>query len=186
MSYTDVIATVPPAETGRAKIVHDSPSSLERMMGAMHGQPLTREKYCRLLVNGGVVMTDAEFERKTNMTPILKAHGNALIAGLGIGLILKPFIDKCESVTVIEKEVDVIALVASSFPTVTVIHGDIFEWLPDKGAKFDCIYFDIWPGVSSDDLGDDKLLRKRFRKFLAKGGYMESWTRIANKYNRFR
>lgn len=186
MSYTDVIATVPPAKHGRAEIVHDSPSKLECMMGAMHGQPLTREKYCRLLVGGRVVMTDAEFERMTNRSPIREARGNALIVGLGIGLILKPFIEQCKSVTVVEKEEDVIALVAPSFPTVTVVHDDIFEWLPEKGTKFDSIYFDIWPDVCSDDLEDDKLLRQRFRKYLVKGGYIESWTRIANRYNRYR
>lgn len=184
MSYTDVIATVPPAERGRAKIVHDTPSEMDRLRGALHGQPLTREKYCRLFIGDSVMMTDAEFERRTNITPTIEARGNALIAGLGIGLILKPFIEKCLTVTVIEKEEDVIALVAPHFPTVKVIHADIFEWMPDKGAKFDTIYFDIWAGVCLDDLEDDKKLRARFRKYRSKGAYMESWTRIANRHFR--
>lgn len=184
MSYTDVIATVPPAERGRAKIVHDTPSAMDRLQGSLHGQPLTRDKYCRLFVGSSVMMTDAEFERRTNISPICEARGHALIAGLGIGLILKPFIEKCESVTVIEKEDDVIALVAPYFPSVTVIHADIFEWLPDRGMKFDTIYFDIWADVCPDDLEADKLLRKRFRKYRAKGAYVESWTRIANRYFR--
>lgn len=186
MRYSDVLTLVPPAKRGIAEIVHDTPSQMDRLQGALHGQPLTRERYCRLLLNGSPMMTDAEFERKTNMTPILTANGDALIAGLGIGLILEPFLTNCQSVTVIEKEQDVIDLVAPSFPKAAVIHADIFEWLPAKGVKFDTIYFDIWPDVCADDLEDDKLLRKRFRKYLVKGGYIESWTRIANKYNHYR
>jgi spermidine synthase len=182
--YTNVIKLVKQGSHGSAKIVHDSPSQFERMIGAIHGQPLTRPNYCRLLINGSVMMTDAEFERRTNIAPVCQARGDALIAGLGIGLILAPFIKRCSSVTVIEKNQDVITLVAPSFPSVAVIHADIFAWTPDKGRKFDVIYFDIWAGVCPDDLEQDKRLRKRFQEFLAKGGYMESWTRIANRHFR--
>lgn len=151
--------------------------------GALHGQPLARERYCRLLLNGSPMMTDAEFERQTNIDAILQARGDALIAGLGIGLILQSFIDNCTSVTVIEKERDVIDLVAAAYPTVTVIHADIFDWSPSRKAKplFDVIYFDIWADVCEDDLQEARKLHRKFKPFLREGGYMESWCRTALK-----
>lgn len=178
--YSDVLALVPPAKCGIAEIVHDTPSAMDRLQGALHGQPLTREKYCRLLLNGSPIMTDAEFERRTNFGAVYEARGDALIAGLGIGLILQAFIDTCSSITVIEKEADVINLVGKSYPTVTVIHADIFEWLPARKAKlFDVVYFDIWSDVCEDDLEGARKLHRRFKPYLREGGHMASWCRTA-------
>lgn len=144
-------------------------------MGAMRGQPLTRDRYCRLIVKGNVMMTDAEFERRTNLVAIRNCKGDALVAGLGIGLILAPFCSKCSSVTVVENNEDVISLVSPKYPGAKVVHGDIFSWSPEKGQKFDTIYFDIWPGFSMDDVDEAKNLKKRFRKHLKKGGWMGDW-----------
>lgn len=180
MNYTDVIARVPPGKVGVAELVHDTPSELTRLRAAIQGQPLGREKYARLLIRGRLYMTDAEFEWRTNSEPVMRARGDVLIAGLGIGLILDPIIEKAATVTVVEHEADVISLVAPHFPTVKVVHADIFKWEPEKGAKWDMIYFDIWPNISEDDLDEAKALRKRYRKFLRKGGWMGSWTAYAN------
>jgi hypothetical protein len=175
--FTDVIKLVPPGEIGAAKIIHDTPSATDRLQGQLHGQPLMQEKYCRLLVRGNVVMTDAEFEKRTNITPILQSKGNSLVAGLGIGLILAGISARSKTVTVVEKEADVIALVARKFPEVNVIHADIYEWKPP--GTFDFIYFDIWADICGDDLRDARRLHRRFKPFLNDGGYMESWCRIA-------
>lgn len=177
-TYTDVIARVPPAAKGVARIVHDRPSEMARLRGAMRGQLLGRDQYARLLIRERVVMTDAEFERRTNADVVLHAKGDALVAGLGIGLILDPLLERCASVTVIEKEQDVIDLVGPSFPKAKIICADIFELKPE--GKFDLIYFDIWPDICDDDLEEAKLLQRRFRKCLRKGGWMRSWTTFAN------
>lgn len=126
-------------------------------------------------------MTDAEFERKTNSDFMSKAQGDVLIAGLGIGLILDPLFEHCSSVTVIEKNADVIALVAKHYQKATVIHADIFDWTPPAGTKYQTIYFDIWPDFGEDQIDEGKTLEKKFRKYLNKGGYMQSWSRIAYK-----
>jgi len=182
MEYSRVLE-IAPRKFGCAEIKHDTPTSFDRLRGKLHGQPLERDTYCRLLINGSVVMTDAEFERSTNMLPVIRAKGDALIAGLGIGLILEPFLKQCTSVTVIEKEPDVIELVGKNFYESTIIHADIFEWLPARKAKlFDTIYFDIWPNICMDDLREARTLHKKFRPYLRKGGYMESWCRIACFY----
>jgi spermidine synthase len=126
-------------------------------------------------------MTDAEFERATNVEFMDAARGDVLIAGLGIGLILDPIIPKCKSVTIIERERDVIKLVGPHFPSVKCIHADIDSWTPERGAKYDVIYFDIWPDICEGDLMIAKRLHSRFRKYLRRGGWMRSWTTFANQ-----
>jgi hypothetical protein len=66
----------------------------------------------------------------------------------------------------------------------TVVKGDIRAWNPSHafpgqkwGRSLDVIYFDIWGNQSTDDLKDMAELHKRFRPYLAKGGWMESWNR---------
>lgn len=179
--YTNVLDRIKPAEMPTARIVHDSPDEITRLEAALNKQPLNREKYCRLFVENRLMMTDAEFERATNTKVIQRAKGNVLIAGLGIGLILDPIIDKASSVTVIEKNADVIKIVAPAFPSVNVIHADIFDWRPKRNSRYDVIYFDIWPEIYRGDLKQALQLQKKFARYLKKGGYMASWCEIALK-----
>ena len=46
-------------------------------------------KYVRLHVNGELMMADTRMERESNRDFIYKANGRILIAGLGLGVILK-------------------------------------------------------------------------------------------------
>lgn len=184
MIYTDVVSIVSSGEHGAAKIVHDIPDKFERMMAGLRGMPLNRDVYVRLIVNGQVLMTDAEFERASNRKLLEHASGHALIAGLGIGLILHPLLKLCSSVTVIEKEADVIALVAPRFPEVRVVHADIWEWKPPSMMRYGTIYFDIWPHFNSDITKQATKLRRQFRSYLREGGWMGSWPVEAQRLRR--
>lgn len=136
-------------------------------------------KYVRLHVNGELMMSDTGMERISNREFIEKANGRVLIAGLGIGLILKNILDKKSvgEIVIIEKYKDVIDLVAPKFKSnkITIIHADIFDWKPPKGEKFDTIYFDIWPEITSGNLKEIKFLHNRFKNFKAPGAWMNSW-----------
>lgn len=178
--YTDVLIKVKPGVKGVAQIVHDTPDRLTRLLARMHGMPLNRGRYARLLVNGQVMMTDAEFERRTNRSVISKARGDVLIAGLGIGLILDPIIAKAHSVTVVEKYQDVIDLVAPAFPAIRVIRADVLRWKPPTDVRYDAIYFDIWPDICINDHVVATKLERRFKPHLRRGGYMGSWCEIAS------
>jgi spermidine synthase len=126
------------------------------------------------------MMTDTQNEKRTNMGVVWNAHGHVFIAGLGIGMILHPIADKSEvtKITVLEKSQGVIDLVKGTLPAkVEVVQGDIFEYKPEKGTKFDSIYFDIWPEISTENLPEMGTLHRRFRKHLAEGGWMDSWCR---------
>jgi len=111
---------IPPQERGTVKIVHDTPDALTRLRAARDGQPLRAPAYTRLLINGSVWMTDADFECATNREVIERAHGDVLIAGLGLGLILPPITRKrsVTSVTVIDNPAEL------STPAVNLLAAD--------------------------------------------------------------
>ena len=116
-----------------------------------------------------VVMSNTNMEKHTNTTIVHEAHGDVLIAGLGIGMILLEIQKKDEvnSITVIEKNEEVIRLM-SGLPLndkVTIINDDIFNWKPKK-LRFDTIYFDIWNYVNSDIYEEMKKLKTRYRRYL--------------------
>lgn len=170
-------AVIPAGEYGSAKVLHDSPDALTRMRAAMCGQPLGCEVYTRLIVNNTLWMTDAEFEWRSNLEAVNRMTGDILIAGLGIGFVIHPILGRpnVSSITVIEKNADVIALIAPRFPTVNVIHADAREWRPTR-RSYDCVYLDIWPDVPSSDQREDiKALKKKYRPGLRKGGWVKAW-----------
>jgi spermidine synthase len=170
---------IPAGISGDAKIIIDSPDLLSRLCGARDGQSLNKPKYTRLIVNDECMMTDAEFEIRTNSEVVFQAKGSVLVAGLGIGLILSSILKKelVSSVVVVEKSKDVIKLVASHYCSnkLRVLNKDVFRYEPVKGTKFDTIYFDIWPNICRDYYEEIKTLKVKFRKYLAKGGWMHAW-----------
>ena len=62
--------------------------------------------YVRLRHNGQIVMSNTGMELRTNMDFCLKANGDVLIGGLGIGLIILAIQDNPEvrSITILEKK----------------------------------------------------------------------------------
>lgn len=126
-------------------------------------------KYIKLEDKYGVVMSDTPMEKRTNYDFLRKANGDVFIAGLGIGLIVLPLLEKdnIKSITILEKFNEVIQLVGSQLPLndkVKIIQGDVFEYEFPKGTKFDTIYFDIWNYVNSDVYEEMKELKKKYRK----------------------
>lgn len=170
---------IPQGEHGAAKIVHDTPSDFERFMARRNGMPLYRDKYTRLIVDGRLWMTDAEFECWTNQGVVNRAYGDVMIAGLGLGLIVGPMLamDSVTSITVLERSPDVIALVGPRYqnPRLTIVEADVYQWEPPKKA-YNFIYFDIWPDVpNSDNREEIQTLKKRYRSSLKAGGRTAAW-----------
>lgn len=133
-------------------------------------------------------MSDGPEEHCSNSYPVSLARGTCLIAGLGIGMILVPMLKstRVTSVTVVEKESDVIAAVGSHFQNdkLNIVNADIFEWKPKRGTKYDWIYFDIWADISTDNLAEIAKLHQRFKSFKAAGGWMGSWNQELLKYHK--
>lgn len=136
--------------------------------------------YKRLTRNGSVIMSNTSAEISDHLGFISRAQrvgGNILINGLGLGVALKAILesDKVESVTVIEQSADVIALVAPTYqtdPLVTIIHADAFTWKPPKGARYSCVWNDIWDNLCADNLPEMATLH---RKYGRRTDWQGSW-----------
>ena len=138
-------------------------------MAAFHGIPAG--KYVRLSNRHGAMMSDTPMERRTNSDFCYTAHGDVLIGGLGIGLILLAVQDKedIRSITVVEKEQDVIDLVAPQLPLnekVKIVCDDIFTFKPGKGVRYDTIYMDIWQYVNSEVYREMVRVKRRYCHYL--------------------
>jgi len=133
--------------------------------------------------HGTLMMSDSEMERRTNRDLLWKANGDVLIAGLGLGMVLLPVQAKQEvnTITVVEIHQEIIDMIVPRLPLngkVTAICGDIFEWYPPPGVKYDTIYFDIWNDLCTDDYQDRKRLHRRFGRRLNRSNpkcWISSW-----------
>lgn len=139
--------------------------------------------YVKLIVDGKLMMSDTPMEKRTNTEFIRFAHGEVMIAGLGIGLILENLIPLYESgkvtrVVVYEKYQDVIDLVAHRYTDrlpLEVRCQDIMTYRPPREEKYDTLYFDIWPEITEDNLKDIRILHNRWKNHKNPKAYMNSW-----------
>lgn len=185
--WKSVIDYIPEGQSGNVKIEHfevtKEASSFTRMRAIFNRSEYVPEgKYARLVIDGSVVMSDTDMEKRSNSHVIRNAHGNVLIAGLGLGMIILPLLEKpeVETITVIEKNQDVIKLVYPYLKSekLRVINADIFEWKPDKTVKYDSIYFDIWTFITTESLPEIKKLHNKFKNKLNREDvncWMDSW-----------
>jgi hypothetical protein len=179
---------LPAGQHGVARIEHLSLSPDLAMVLALeaHDSTLQPGRYTRLFVRDELVMSDTYMELESNWPAVCRANGHVLVAGLGLGVILVPMLasPRVEHVTVVEREPDVIALVAPAFATHTargrleIVEADIFTWRPPRGARYDTIYFDIWPDISVANLPAIARLHRRFGRRLDPrnpDAWMGSW-----------
>lgn len=141
-------------------------------------------EYVRLTYKGEVVMSDTMMEKRTNSDFCCNAHGDILIGGLGIGMIIMAIQDndKVQSITVLEKNQEVIDMVASQLPfnnKVQIICADVFSWKPEKRQRFDCVYMDIWNYINSDVYHEEmKPLKRKY------GHYLKSKEESPKRFNK--
>jgi len=110
---------------------------------------------------GELVMHDFPDELTTHLEFMLKARGRVLITGLGLGCVARGCLanPNVESITVIERDADVIGLVHPHMPKerYTLIHADAIEWckrretMGDEGLPFDCAWHDLWSDPDANE-----------------------------------
>ena len=128
--------------------------------------------YVRLIHNGECVMSEEDAGKHTNKKFCSKAHGDIIIGGLGIGMIVMAIQDKPEvnTITVIEKNQEVIDLVASQLDfndKVHIVCADVFELKPERGVKYDMAYMDIWNwDIQNVPKKEMQRLNKKYARFL--------------------
>jgi hypothetical protein len=135
-------------------------------------------RYVSMTVNGRVMMSDTLMEKETNRRFVDNVYGRVLIAGLGLGMILHPILQnpKVEAVEVIENNQHVINLVLPTlacYESLLRVHwGDVRT--PLAAAKFDCIYFDIWP-IYGNHIIECPRLFDQYKPLLKESGMMTAW-----------
>jgi len=192
--FPEMANLVPERAQGRASVEHVTvDTDGGRTACYVYGQfrnPSPAGTYVSLRVTNDagesrVMMSDFHYERATCVEVVERAHGNVLIAGLGLGMILHPILknESVRSVTVIEKYQDVVDLVLPTLPAsekLTVLLDDIYTWKPTLGRRYDVIWFDIWPDIEVTRLPEMAQLHRRFWRYLNRANpecWMESWHR---------
>ena len=126
--------------------------------------------YWKLKENNTVYMTNTPAEVKDHMKFIREAHGNVLIAGLGLGMVVQALLDRgnCEHITVVELSQDVIDLVGPCYtdPRIEIVQSDIFKFKPKM--HYDYGWFDIWPNICADNFPQMQKLHRKFAKHIDK------------------
>lgn len=125
-------------------------------------------RYRRLSNGWDVVMSNTPMEIRTCQDFLERATGRVLINGLGLGMVLHAILQKEDvtHVTVIEKEQDVINLVAASFandPRVEIIHADAMMYCPPAGVTYNACWHDIWPDFATANLSQMDKLEIKYR-----------------------
>lgn len=154
------------------------------------GRGVPEGTYTQLLRNGELWMSDTPDEISDHMHFIGRARGKVLIHGLGIGVCLAPVLSKDEvnSVTVVEIDPDVIALVASTYlerfgERLKIIQADALTQPWPKGERWDTVWHDIWPTICEDNL---ETMARLHRRFGRRCDWQGSWCRERILYERQR
>lgn len=175
-------ARIPEGACGDYRIEHFSVSEEQSRRTAIRSwrdEFVPVGDYTRLMRKGTVVMSDTPMELRTNAPIIHAAHGDVLINGLGIGMVLRKILAKPDlrSVTVIEIAPEVISLVGPSFshdPRVQIIEADAFDFMPPKGVRYNAVWHDIWDFICGDNLPD---MHRLHRKYGRRADWQWSWCR---------
>ena len=157
-------------------VVSDELSAgLNQMAGASGWNVLDPGSYKTLLVNGDTMMSDTVGEREECEEAVHLARGDVLVAGLGLGMIIPPILQRCTSLTVIEANPLVYQLVARHYqhPKLSILRADAFSWEPHR--RFDFIWLDIWPDKRIENRQEMAQLVRRYRRHLKPGGRIRSW-----------
>lgn len=190
-TYKDMTEILKDGKVGNFELSHYE--IREDNFRAIYRDGIPCGKYIRLTHSGECVMSDTPMEKRTNMDFVINAHGNVLIGGLGIGMIILAIQDKEEvkQITVVEKNEEVIELVGSQLPLnskVHIVHDDVFEYKPL--FKYNTIYMDIWNYVNSDVYNQQmKPLISRYRRYLVPKSedekrYIDCWCKWQAKNNK--
>lgn len=194
MSYLDKYKVeVPEGSSGHWKVerftVAGNDAKFERLRAAFNGGRYVPEgTYTWLKRSNYTVMSDTPDEIRDHLGAIGNAHGDVLINGLGLGVVLQAVARKPEvnKVTVIEKSPDVITLVAPYYThlygdKIEIIEDDALNFKPAKGSRFDMVWNDIWDDICADNLEDMKKLHRKYGRYT---DWQGSWCRHLCERNR--
>lgn len=116
---------------------------------------------------GECVMEDTIYELQTHFDFVFRAHGDVLITGLGLGCVARGvrINPRVKTVTVIERDADILAMVAPHMPSgIEIIHAEAEDWVKKCGRKFDVAWHDLW---TDQEKGESHLQVKHMAMIFA-------------------
>lgn len=120
-----------------------------------------------LLSGGEIVMEDTIHELRTHLGFVMHASGRVLVAGLGLGCVIRGLLanPNVEHVTCLENSKDVLKMVQPYMPAerLTIVKADALEWSIQNKDHFDCGWYDLW---TNRDEGEPHLDRWHTRLFV--------------------
>lgn len=133
-------------------------------------------EYTRLIGNGTVWMSDTNMEISTNRLFAENAKGDVLVFGLGLG-VLFDLVDwnKINLMNIVELNQEVIDLIEPYLNNskISIIKGDALSY--ETTAKYDTVYFDIWPNVCLDNWEEMVILKEKGKEWLKEDGWVGCW-----------
>ncbi len=106
---------------------------------------------------GECVMEDSPSELNTHLEFMLKAHGDVLITGLGLGCVVRGTLANpaVKQVTVIERDRSILRIVKPHMPKtdrLEIIKADAREWVRHTRRTFDCAWHDLWSDPDKQEI----------------------------------
>jgi len=109
------------------------------------------------------------------MTALLAPLSGAIVvAGLGLGLADMYAPSAVTAITFVERDADVIALVADSLsPRATVVHANIWQWAAP--SPVDGAVLDIWADRRRQSQREEQQLRRHVQRWVWQHGHIVGW-----------
>lgn len=185
--YLPMSRILPEGSLGTANIVHWTPTIgalLRSTVQDFSDEQLESDyTYVQLRCGTELVMSDTPMERATNFEAVARAHGDVLVTGLGLGLVVAPMLcnPDVETVTVVEKRLEVIELVGSKlrrfldpvWHKLVLVCADAFiYWTP---KTYDVIYHDIWSSIKKENLEEIEQLKARYALTNTHRSWQGAW-----------
>ncbi len=114
------------------------------------------------------IMYDHDDVLKLYLDSIPTFRGDALVVGLGYGLLGYNYRSHCDSLLYLDNNIEIIEMISPYIQDCEVQYADAFEY--DTDQKFDCIFLDIFHRPVEDHNTKLQSLVDRFSKFLKPEG----------------
>lgn len=136
-----------------------------------------------MAIDGKTVMSETPQETGAMKEDAKEANGRALVAGLGLGVILRYMRKKCSIIDVVEPNQNVIDAylefnhLKADYNTVfkTTIEDFMGSSAVTDGFRYDYIYLDTWYGLDPEYLPHINWMYAKARRLLNPGGVIRSW-----------
>lgn len=163
---------------GRAELSHASTSEITVFgVKKRFSKPIS---FPILHVNGQLAMSASPQEVQSMKDDAKDARGDALVGGLGLGVVLEYLRPRCTSITVVERERDVVKVYrkfrSPKKPLYDrVVVEPIEDFLTKTKMTFDFIHLDTWFTGDYEFLPHLNWLREQAQKRLRPKGIVRLW-----------